>query len=129
MPQYPTRYESTRVHNNMFGYRGVEWDGARGKFRARIEPASDRKRGKWLGRFDTAEEAALAYDGAAREIYGMHAFLNFPNPSEKQAVRSRMQEGFCVEGHDLAIYGHRNQKRGTVLCRECNRLAQARRHI
>ncbi|ONM01219.1 CCAAT-binding factor [Zea mays] len=33
----------------------------------------------WLGSFATAEEAALAYDEAARRLYGPDAFLNLPH--------------------------------------------------
>ncbi|XP_052176048.1 dehydration-responsive element-binding protein 2C-like isoform X2 [Diospyros lotus] len=36
----------------------------------------------WLGTFDSAREAALAYDKAASVLYGPHAILNFSSRSE-----------------------------------------------
>lgn len=53
------------------GYRGVvKRDG---RYQAMINVRGERS---YLGRFDTAEEAAVAYNAAAREHYGPTAFQN-----------------------------------------------------
>lgn len=57
---------------NKTGFRGV--GGKEGKFHVRI---GNQKYRKHVGVFNTAEEAARAYDAAAREIYGDFAILNF----------------------------------------------------
>ena len=59
--------------NNTSGYKRVSRSGS--KFRADIGVEGKQR---YLGVFETAEEAAMAYDEAAREIYGDRAVLNFP---------------------------------------------------
>jgi hypothetical protein len=60
-------------------FRGVRqrtW----GKWVAEIREPKKRSR-LWLGSFASAEEAARAYDDAARRLYGVHAHINLPQCS------------------------------------------------
>lgn len=54
---------------NTSGYKGVDFKKEKGKFRTRVAK-------KFIGYYDTAKEAALAYNEAAKKLFGEFAFLN-----------------------------------------------------
>jgi hypothetical protein len=63
-----------RLSLNTSGYRGVCWNSGCRKWQAGIKKMG---RSYHLGLYDTPQVEALAYDRAAREMFGQYARLNF----------------------------------------------------
>jgi len=72
------RANSRVAYSTRSGYKGAYWKSGnrRNHWEAQVRHAG---KCHFLGCFFTAEEAARAYDIAARELFGQFAHLNFPD--------------------------------------------------
>ncbi|KAK4281280.1 hypothetical protein QN277_012798 [Acacia crassicarpa] len=89
--------KKTVEEKTYIGVRKRPW----GKFAAEIRDTTRNGARVWLGTFESAEEAALAYDQAAFTMRGNNAVLNFPVQKVKESLQ-HIQYG-CREGSSPAL--------------------------
>ena len=104
-PSYGNNNRNRHSHPGSSLFKGVTWHKGKWQASLKINGVS-----LYLGRFAVEEDAARAYDTAAREHHGAYGRYNFPQPGEQPAMRlgapTRLPAPNCTSAVAKSCYAH-----------------------